>query len=431
MQPPLFRAPVTVYWAMATSRRTKKNTVGGGETESKLLTALSDALCDLGIRVRTLVPSEAATTTTGGGGGRDTVVNDMSTLLRRAFREEEDVPSDSVSLGVVRALIDLVLGASKDRTVAKDWTEVERTCASMGCRLMPPPKLFDGNHVSEGVEGRDVDDRGTMARLRLAERKLELALFLATVAQIRALERLSYQKGWREQKVSSDGSVSSKLRDAPPPLSGPSWSEEASRFLEQLVNRPVEDLNGETLTSILLENYPALSHQQLETIRMCNEGLRSDYDMRKRLLRRKFDVTTSTFLWSGDGGKGASIEGFKNSQDRDKERERKILEISNGVGDRLGRFSTASPSFSRFTAPSTSYSSGPVYGRSMKGEVRTLDRGGRVEEDERCAMPRWNERVQPTGGRAVGDGSGGHRSRGRGHEQRGGRSGRGRGRITK
>eukprot|EP00566_Odontella_aurita_P019757 CAMPEP_0113562866 /NCGR_PEP_ID=MMETSP0015_2-20120614/20754_1 /TAXON_ID=2838 /ORGANISM="Odontella" /LENGTH=301 /DNA_ID=CAMNT_0000464789 /DNA_START=62 /DNA_END=963 /DNA_ORIENTATION=- /assembly_acc=CAM_ASM_000160 len=260
---------------------------GEETTQGKLLLALSDALEDLSIKVSDLVP--------GRKGGDD------ASLLSNAFRDDG---SDYMSLSLVWRLLDMLPKDPRGRAAAgtrssdaTTWEAVGKVCDRLGCP-------FSGRAKDDGKRGKDESEQ--MRKDRAFVRKLELALFLAGEVQCRRLLLLRKEKeeangsavGTKKQEEEEE---SAKSRDDDRP------ADKSARLVNRLLSGTSE-LSIDELGSILSDVYPALTEDQVEKVHLCNDHLKADYAMRRKLLKQKFDVTTSAFLWNGAAGDDADAE---------------------------------------------------------------------------------------------------------------------------
>ena len=393
----------------------------GAVHASSLVTAVADALDDLGLK-RLVV-----------GGGISTASQDKQD--NKQEQEEEQAYHKSVwrayqrdrggmSLTVARRLLGMALTAKEMQSMLQNhavvgrggimtWGDTEAVCRQMGC---PTCYEYKGTGTSgeesnkyEGEDNDKEDDKDDVNNAK-AHRKLELTLFLATEAECRRISKL----------VSG-----SKLEPSSPShpttntLPAPATAKPNANLLQNLIeiSPPGTELSDDQMKSALQQSTHVPS-DQIDKIVECNRALRADYSLRKKMMMQKFDATAIAMARSRRHVKSGPDQNKVKSEDTrtqgdgvEEEAEKEAamdpvemeirdiasslanLELSSCDDTNNKTVDSGDGLLQQFLLPSTRFA--PVtQTQIMKADIGTYDRGGRVDRDDRNSMPKWQQTRQ-------------------------------------
>ena len=391
---------------------------GTCSTSSSLVTAVADALEDLGLKRLVVGSGDHGGQTTDGdaeqhreGEKEPDAERAYHQAVGRAYRADRGGMSLTVArklLGMARALpppgkdqLRSILrgdGAVVGRAGITTWDDLEAVCRELGC-----PTCYESGE-EEIMDENDDDADESDDKDAATQRKLELTLFLATEVECR---RILCRKGGDTEPAST----------SPPTTSTSTPSSSATpnaNVLQKLIEAspPGQDLSDHQLRSILAQSTDVTS-DQVDQILQCNRALRADYSLRTKLMRQKFDATAIAMARSRRHRKGGGIDQTKKGEDGSAQEEgvgeedpldMEIREIASGMtnmnlsaADSTNAVDDSSGDdiLHQFLLPPTRFAPASQT-QVMRSNIATpYDRGGRVDRDDRNSMPAWQTARQP------------------------------------
>lgn len=387
----------------------------GAVHPSSLVTAVADALDDLGLR-RLVV---------GGISNQDTCTTqeeqeqeeEEEQAYHRAVWRAYQQDKGGLSLTVARRLLGMALTTQEMRSILHNrsivgrggimtWGDIEAVCRQMGCLTRGYEYKGTGTSGEESSkhEGEDNDKEDNAAK---AHRKLELTLFLATEAECRRISKPD------SGSILDPSSPSHPTTNTSP---APAAAKPNANLLQTLIeiSPPGAELSDDQLRSALQQSTHVPS-DQIDKIVECNRALLADYSLRKTMMMKKFDATAIAMARSrrhvksdSDRTKvkseGTGAQGDGEEEEAEEEAamdpvEMEIREIASSLANL--KLSSCDDTNSKavdsgdgllqqFLLPSTRF--GPVtQTQIMKADIGTYDRGGRVDQDDRNSMPAWQK----------------------------------------
>ena len=409
----------------------------GSSAATPLVTALADALDDLGLKWLVVGPNPVQNTEKEEEEEEEEQAYHQS--VWRAYRDDRG----GMSLTVARKLLGMALTAREMRSILHNstaigrggimtWGDIEAVCREMDCPTCccscagtGTGTGTSGTNVEQDVEQKDKDDNDHGCNDNdndaTAHRKVELTLFLATEVECRRLSKI----GSGPKMVSSPSPPSTKTSSAA------ATSKPNTNLLQKLIeiSPPGQEISDDQLKAIL-EQSTSATPDQIDKILECNRALQADYSLRKKMMMQKFDATAIAMARSRrqakkkDSGKDAlkSNEETGAEAQGDTEEEaamdpveveiREIaasianMDISSSSNNKAVDTSSRDVIVQQFLLPSTRFGSATQM-QIMKGDVDTYDRGGRIDQDDRNSMPAWQNTRQegtpsrtPAGGKS-------------------------------
>ena len=405
--------------------------VAGASAAPPLITALVDALDDLGLKRLVVGQSPAQ------NNEEEEEEQAYHQSVWRAYRDDRG----GMSLTVARKLLGMALTAQEMKEILRNsaaigrggimtWGDIEAVCREMGCPTCCCAGTGTGTSTrtsgtnaeqedkDDNDHGGDDDEEDNDAK---AHRKVELTLFLAAEVECRRLSKI----GSGPKMVSSPSPPSTKTSSAA------ATSKPNTNLLQKLIEitPPGQEISYDQLKAALQQSTSA-TPDQIDKILECNRALQADYSLRKKMMMQKFDATAIAMARSRrqakkkDSGKDAlkSNEETGAEAQGDTEEEaamdpveveiREIaasianMDISSSSNNKAVDTSSRDVIVQQFLLPSTRFGSATQM-QIMKGDVDTYDRGGRIDQDDRNSMPAWQNTRQegtpprtPAGGKS-------------------------------
>ena len=381
----------------------------GACSTSSLVTAVADALEDLGLKLLVV----------GAVAEQEEAEHAYHQAVGRAYRADRGGMSLTVArklLGMASALplpppgngnggdqLQSILrgdGAVVGRAGIMTWDDLEAVCRELGC-----PTCYESEETEDNMDENDDADESGEKDADKTRRKLELTLFLATEVECRQM--LCHRGGDTEPASSSPPSPTSTSSSSATPN---------ANVLQKLIEAspPGQDLSDDQLRSILAQSTDVTSDQMDQILRY-NSALRADYSLRAKMMRQKFDATAIAMARSRRHGKRATDQTKKGEdgsvQDDGEEEveiidpiEMEIREIASGMtnmnlsavdGTNAGESNSGEGILHQFLLPSTQFAPASQVQVMRRIVATPRDRGGRVDRDDRNSMPAWQTTRQP------------------------------------